>query len=251
MENRDLYDILNIPKEIILEQNNDINYWLFGTSENKFYQEKLPKINHAIAIINRFHSYFHFEQSFAYLLCAYGYFLKNEASFQVEYLTKAIFQDHINQQAIDFSELINGDLRNDLRLLFSYEKNLKLETEFLHFAIGRFKLLPDIEILDSEIREILTLNYPRAVSSNYYSHRVLIIKYVEALFNEKLEGAIVNILKAVKMLETSHQQYHQLASNIYLKRAEIFTKLGEMELSKNDAIKASDLFPFFKNDSNF
>ncbi len=237
---KSLYEILNIPENIILDQNNDINYWLARINDDN--KENLIYANKAIYIVNKFHSYFHFEQSFAYALGAYVYSMLNEPHFQQECLTKALFQDPQNQQAIDFDKVINhGALINDLEFLLSYDKNLRYEYDFLQFAIGNFKPLKEIEILDQEIKQILSLENTIVISSNYHSHRTKIAKTISALLRNNLNEATKQIQEAIKMLEDAHPQYHQFASSTYLKRAKIFSLLGEVELSKNDIRKANDL----------
>jgi hypothetical protein len=83
--------------------------------------------------------------------------------------------------------------------------------------------------------------YTIVISANYHSHRTKIAKTISALLRNNLNEATKQIQETIKMLEDAHQQYHQFASSKYLKRAKIFSLLGEVELSKNDIRKANDL----------
>ena len=63
----DLYQILNIDKSLILSKHNNANYYLSNSDLIQDASVALLQISKAIEIIEKFHSYFHFEQSFCYL----------------------------------------------------------------------------------------------------------------------------------------------------------------------------------------
>jgi hypothetical protein len=103
---RYLYKLLNIPNEVIINYNLDLD------------DGDLNHLNNSVAIINKFHSYFHFEQSFLYLIAAYINYLMSNKQEQEYFLEKAIFQDHLNIQALNFNTY-----HDDINKLFSYDKN--------------------------------------------------------------------------------------------------------------------------------
>ena len=220
-----LYQILNIPEHIILDPENNIHNML----------EKRD-LNQAIFIVNKFHSYFHFEQSFAYLLAAYIANLKEDELSTKEFLTKAIFQDHLNEQALNFHN------NASLAYMVSYNKNIRYEKDFLNFAIGRFELSAEVKLLDNAI-ELSMSSKIVDTEINCKSHRLDFVKTILAIYNKELEVANIWIKNAIESLESSHKNYHKFASEVYLKRAEIFESQGQIDLAKNDRVKANDLFP--------
>jgi hypothetical protein len=264
-----LYNILNIPEHIILENN------IHTILQN----ETLENLNQAVSIVNKFHSYFHFEQSFAYLLAAYIAHLKKDEHSRKDYLTKAIFQDHINEQALNFHD------NASLSYIFSYNKNIRYEKDFLQFSIGKFTPSSEVELLDNAIEfsisskivdtEIIPcsiandhvvelhdlhcapINYRLALLDacspsihlalkngiNYKSHRLDCVKTIIAIYNRELDLANIFIQNGIDSIEASHKNYHQFASSVYLKRAAIFESQGQIDLAKNDRVKAGDLFP--------
>jgi hypothetical protein len=244
-----LYDILGIPEDIILDKSHNINHWLYLVDQSSCDEEELKSMNRVVALINKFHSYFHFEQSFAYTICAYIYHLKSEVALRLEYLEKAIFQDHINRHAIDFKNLINDEhsIDSHMQLLLSYGKNHPYEKEFLRFAIGEFAATAEVELMDEAIGHALSGKISEAKSImnglDYRSHRLGVCSSIVAIFERDLDSGLEVILKTLKAMENAHQNYHKLASLIYLKRSDIFGKLDQMDLAKNDRVKANDLFP--------
>ncbi|MGV2432554.1 MAG UNVERIFIED_CONTAM: hypothetical protein LVQ98_04255 [Rickettsiaceae bacterium] len=199
-----LYEILNIPENIIIEEGNNINYFLESPS--------LDNINHAITIVNKFHSYFHFEQSFAYLLCAYIYKLHKLDSLKASYIEKAIFQDHTNSQALAFDDL-------SLQEILRYDRCIKYEKNFLDFAIGDHIILPEIELLDKALALAFRGEYKdaSAIGIDYKSHRSKILEALIYIGAEDIDNALSNILDCINSIEFSHKQYHQYASQIYKK----------------------------------
>ena len=223
-----LYKILNIPEYIILNDDNNIHKLLS--------QNTLETLHKAISIVNKFHSYFHFEQSFAYLLAAYIMYLKKDDASTKEYLTKAIFQDHINEQALNFYN------NASFAYIVSYNKNIRYEKDFLHFAIGEFIPSAEVELLDNAIA-LSTSSIIVDTAINYKSHRLDFVKTIIAIYNKELEVANIFIQNAIDSIEIAHKNYHEFASETYLKRAEIFDHYGQVDLAKNDRVKAHDLSP--------
>lgn len=226
-------DILNIPESMIQDNDNNINKVL--SSDNS---TDIVKLNRAIEIVNQFHSYFHFEQSYVYIICAYIFRELNDTNNASAYIDKAIFQDHTNEIALSFQ-------KSKLEDILSYEKAIKFEDVFLDFAIGKHASNKSIQNLDSSMILALGGDYERAMNLsynlNYKSHRLEILKSLIFVWQKEFSEALRNILAAAKMLENNHKDYHKYASNIYKMRAEIFQKLGKPELAHNDIIKSQDL----------
>jgi hypothetical protein len=164
-----------------------------------------------------------------------------------EYLTKAIFQDHINYQALEFENMITGNITRDLEYLLSYDKCFKYEKEFLSFAIGKFATIKEIALLDAAIDFVLYFEMKEAKKIiddlDYKSHRIYLAKTLIAIYREEIDTGNIFIKNAIDSIETSHKNYHKFASSIYLKRAAIFEILDQIDLAKNDRVKANDLFP--------
>lgn len=64
-----------------------------------------------------------------------------------------------------------------------------------------------------------------------------------SLNEKKVDDSHKHITQALKKLEEGHKAYHQYASALYKKRADLFNKLGQVDLAKNDIIRAENLFP--------
>jgi hypothetical protein len=144
------------------------------------------------------------------------------------YLEKSIFQDHNNHQALEFEQI-----KDDINQLFAYNKHYKYERDFLSFALGEFKQTNQLITLDNFISS-------GKGESDYHSHRLYLAKSIKDLFCNKLDQSLLEIYQAIKMMEISHQTYHQLASDIYAKRAHIFKLIGKVELADNDLVKSRD-----------
>jgi hypothetical protein len=213
-----LYKILNIDHDVIIDRKLDL------------YDKNLYYLNDSVLIINKFHGYFHFEQSFLYLICAYINWLMSNDKEKTLYLEKAIFQDHNNQQALDFD-----NVNKDVKKIFSYNKNYKYERDFLSFALGEFKYIPQLILLDNFLS-----SGDEDGDCNYQSHRLYFAKSMKYLFKKELDSSLAEIDKAIKMVENSHQSYHFLASDIYAKRSNIFKLMGRLELADNDLVKSHD-----------
>lgn len=225
---------LNINKCLLLEKFNFTNPynnidWLNAkaiATENL--EEKLKLLNLAASQLEKFHSFFHFEQSFFHLQLAIKYLelgKEEEADIQLE---AAIFQDHVNGQAISLkqtqslrhveqSETSKGCFRDpsltleddDLPLVDShqvYKRVYNSFAQYLKFASG----------------EDFTEEYDE---ESYWA------------FKQDLYG-IENIIEEIKKL---HLAYHQESAKLYLNRAIIFKKIGNNELAKNDLTKAHNL----------
>ncbi|MCF8462953.1 MAG: hypothetical protein K9G11_03500 [Rickettsiaceae bacterium] len=233
----DLYIILNIDQNIILTKQNNVNYYLANSEVG------IGEITQAIGYIEKFHSYFHFEQSFCYLLLAYIYHHQSDANTRDEYLEKSIFQDHYNIQALDFR---NG-FESNIDEILLYDKHHRYEADFLNFAVGPHDTPKEVELLDDIITKLYELKTQEAKKLleklNYNSHRVQVAKGLLKLYSQQEADAVNFFQQACKNLESKHRQYHQYAASIYKKRAQLFFKSQLIELGKNDLVKAKNLFP--------
>jgi 2-amino-4-hydroxy-6-hydroxymethyldihydropteridine diphosphokinase len=90
--------------------------------------EKLEWLNLATSKIEKFHSFFHFEQSFFHLVYAKELSQNNLIKESLEQLDCAIFQDHDNQEAIA--------LKNNSFSAQSYQRRFTNYAEYLNFATG-------------------------------------------------------------------------------------------------------------------
>ncbi len=235
----DIYEILNIAPDIISNDSNNVNYWLALIATSNNYHHNLTYINQIIAIIEKFHSYFHFEQSFAYTISAYTKRAAGNFGDAKHYLAKAQFQDPINKLA--------QNLPDQLSAVLAYDKNYQYEQEFLRFVAKEFKTTQQLKSLDRAIRYVYLGKIRDAQillqDFSYDSHRFWLIKAISHLYDHDLLNALKCIEQVGKMLEISHQNYHQYAAGIYQLRAKTFSALGHDQVAKNDLIKARNLCP--------
>ncbi len=217
------YEILNIPSEL------------------------RPSLEPDLEEVERFHSYFHFEQSFLYLLSAYIYLAIGDRESSSSYIEKALFQDHFNEPALLFKEKREINLSQ----IFSYDKNYKYEKDFLKFALGDFRNSKEIDILDEASRDLFFVKFETAPnklnSLSYPSHRLLVAKGLCFLYEGSAEKAASELSRAEKLLEYSHADYHKYASGLYEKRANTFKESGRKDLAENDMRKARNLFSTPRN----
>ena len=243
-ESHNLYSILNIPIHIIADDQQNI-YQLMSLIDGDHHENDIVIMNQVIAIFDRYHSYFHFEQSFASLLCAYVFYLSKKADLVDKYLKKAVFQDPLNNIAVNFPQYMQNLLIHpNLDFLQNYIKHYFYEQDFLCFAVRKFHNLTQIKLIDAATNLVLSGNHQDCItllaSATYKSHRISNTLAMAHLISQDLPNAKLNALKSLTLLEQQHLKYHQLASHLYLKRATLFTKLNLIDLAKNDHIKAAD-----------
>lgn len=197
---------LNINKVLLLENYkfknpyNDIDFLNSHAMLHKNSQEQLELLKRATHKVEKFHSYFHFEQSFFHLQLAKN-LLKNkkndEANLQLEL---AIFQDHCNNQAI---ALLEGKAYSA-----EYERIYKNFDDFVEFAT------------EEEVQ-----------NSRPASYWLDYAQYLEL----PSEQIIKNIIEKIR---EHHLNYHIEAAKLYVNRAIIFYYLNLIDLAKNDLRKA-------------
>jgi len=232
--------VLRIDPELIIDKSKTLEYWFYDYKD----------LHQAVALVNRFHSYFHFEQSNLCLLAAkIAALLKND-QMELAYLEKAVFQDHLNYEALvrlaKFSEI---ELPIHAKS-GSYNSHIKYEADFLKFSIGDFLDCHKIKKLDQAIllyekggiSEALEL----ADDIDQELHRLILLKASINMHHKCFELALSQIDYALQLVESSHQAYHQTAAKVYQVRAQEYENKGFIELAKNDLIKASDLDPTIK-----
>ncbi len=125
---------LHINKCLLLENfkfqdlYNNIDWLNAQAISSKNLEERFYFLNIAAKNLEKFHSFFHFEQSFFHLQLAIKYLQlgnKDEASIQLE---AAIFQDYMNEQAISLTQ--------DIESQNIYKRPYNSFLEYLKFASG-------------------------------------------------------------------------------------------------------------------
>lgn len=240
----EIYRILNISQAIISKHEITIAHFLeqfyqgLSNAKSSLY-DKLEHINTVIRMIEKFHCYFHFEQSWIYTL--YAYILHKAGKFddEIRYVEMALFQDKMN-------DVVKNDNR-EISSLFKYNKNYLYETAFLKFALGSFKRVKQVKQLDLSIKLIISDRIDDAKilldDITYDSHRLYTSLAICDIYRADTAASIKNIEKAAKSIETAHQRYHKYAAYIYELRASIFVELQQLDLARNDSVKANNLYP--------
>lgn len=125
---------LNINQVLLLDNykfndsSNNIEFLNQQALITKSLDERLNLLSRAASLVEKFHSFFHFEQSYFHLLLAKNYLITNQNDFAAEELRAAIFQDHINYEA--------QDLLNNKPPKVFYERLFKSFAEYISFASG-------------------------------------------------------------------------------------------------------------------
>ena len=247
---------LNISSMLIKDPKSTAEFWVNDSLD----------YNHAINIVNKFHSYFHFEQSNICLQAAKIFQSLGDRKSQEKYLIQAIFQDHINYEALSEIHKFPGyeDIYPKTSSSDKYNSHIHLESQYLKFAIGEFNHNIQIAKLDEAIILLedgdvtCAKNVLKNIESYCFSdkaidvlkwemvlslHRYFLLKAKICYAENDPKEALTNILKSLTMVEKSHKDYHHQAAIIYLKRSQYFKEQGEETLAKNDVIKALDLYP--------
>lgn len=229
-------NVLRIDPNIILDKSRTLDYWLYDCCDS----------HKAIEYINQFHSYFHFEQSNLCLQAAKIFSSLGYKDKELEYLEKAIFQDHINYEAIGRFAGLNGDAI-EYRDIIPYNSHIKLESDYLKRFIGEFILTQSISKLDRAILYYDERDVEKAsdliITIKEKGHRLLLLKAQIYTFNTLYELALEEILEAISLVEAAHKSYHRAAAHVYKLRAEKHMNEGYIELAQNDLIKSRDLDP--------
>lgn len=229
-------EVLRINPAIIIDKSSTLDYWL----------KDVRDLNKAVEYINLFHSYFHFEQSNLCLeaskICAYlGYHDKEQ-----QYLEKAIFQDHINYEALARVSFLKGDSVS-YQPNIPYNSYIKFESVYLERFIGAFFPSERILKLDQAIQFFDQGDAEGAaqlvVEMNEGLHRLLLLQAKISACNNRYELALNKVTEALRLIEQSHKAYHRAAAYVYKLRADEYQGKGQFDLAKNDLIKSKDLDP--------
>jgi Tfp pilus assembly protein PilF len=123
---------ISINKILLLDQhqftdsNNNIDALIAQAARVTDNLDRLDFLNKAIIIIDKFHSFWHFEQSYFHLQLALKHLANKNMVSAKQQLELAIFQDHCNWQAID---LLNNQSSRHI-----YSRPYKSFVEYLSFA---------------------------------------------------------------------------------------------------------------------
>jgi len=209
---------LSLTDENFSDQQYNIDYLAQKLHENINLEEKLSIANRCINLCEKFHSYFHFEESYFRLLLAKN--LDNQELY-IKELEAAIFQDPLNYEAKNLllEILSSEDERlNDHRYIGhvktdKYERDFEDYSQFLTFAIGESAMAHEPP------KESYWYNFSR--------------------YQERSELALLQ--STVDIISCNHKLYHGQAAKLYYNRSKIFSSMNCDILAKNDLIKAKNL----------
>ena len=171
---------------------------------NQDLNKRLSLLILATEKVEKFHSYFHFEQSYFNLQLAIHLKKENKIDEANKQLELAIFQDHVNEQAI---ALLNNN--NDSNT--PYTRQYNNFSDYLYFAT---------EEKDDTVNE-----------NSYWND------YLDYQQNPRSK-ILENIISKIRH---NHLEYHKESAKLYLNRAVTFYNLSQIDLFKNDLIKANNL----------
>lgn len=197
---------LNLNKVLLLENhhfknpNNSIDFLNSQAVKAKDLDEQMTFLQMATHKVEKFHSFFHFEQSFFHLQLALNLLKNNQEKEAKEQLELAIFQDHCNDQAI---AILEGK-----PFIKTYKRVYENFDEYIEFATEE-------KVKDTK-------------QESYW------LDYEDYLKDPK--ETILRII--IDKIREHHLNYHIEAAKLYLNRAIIFFHQGEIDLAKNDLRKA-------------
>lgn len=201
---------LTINKFLLLKDfafkdpSNNIDYLNQQATLKNNLEESLSLLNLATSKIEKFHSFFHFEQSYFHLQLAIEYSKQNQKEEMEEQLKAAIFQDHLNNQA---KSMLDNKKNNSI-----YQRPYSNFSEYIKFATEEEP--NSFNLLDS-----------------YWND------YIE--YNKNHDKKL--LIKIIDKIRYHHLHYHEESAKLYLNRAIIFYHLDQFSLSKNDIVKAKNL----------
>jgi hypothetical protein len=209
---------LSLTNENFSDQQYNIDYLAQKLHEDINLEEKLSIANKCINLCEKFHSYFHFEESYFRLLLAKN--LDNQELY-IKELEAAIFQDPLNYEAKSLLlEVLSPDDErlNDHRYIGKvndkkYERDFENYSQFLTFAIG------ESAVIHESPKESYWYNFSR--------------------YQETAE--LVLLQSTVEIISCNHKLYHCQAAKLYYNRSKIFSSMNCDTLAKNDLIKAKNL----------
>ena len=142
-------------------------------------KDKLEKANLAISLVTKFHSFFHFEQSYFHLELAKEYYLKRERDKFKSHLKLALFQDPNNVEATQ--------LQKEDTPTFFYKRPYSEFNDYIEFASNEKQLSPispKSYWLENDIEEKVSLIKKHHLayheeSAKFYINRALIFKELD------------------------------------------------------------------------
>ncbi len=200
---------LNLNKILLLDNyhfkdsSNNIDYLNRLTSIQTDLEIALSLLNSATSKIEKFHSFFHFEQSYFHLQLALIHLKEKQHEQMFEALKSAIFQDPLNIYA---KQILAGDYQ-----ISHYQRPYNNFLNYLEFAT------------EEEVKHSNDQGY-----WNDYA------QYQQTQQNEILT-------EIIEKIRYHHLNYHQESAKLYINRAIIFYQLGQIDLAKNDLVKANNL----------
>lgn len=196
--------ILSLENFHFKDPYNNIDYLNQQAILSQDLDKRLSLLILATEKVEKFHSYFHFEQSYFHLQLALHFKKESKIDEANKQLELAIFQDHENEQAIAL--LNNNKDSNKL-----YTRQYDNFSDYLYFA---------------------TEEKGNATKKNSYWD-----DYLEYKQNPK--SKILEII--IAKIRYNHLEYHKESAKLYLNRAITFHNLGQIDLFKNDLVKANNL----------
>ncbi len=213
-------------------ENNNIDLIISNLITSNQIAERRNFISAAIKNIEKFHSYFHFEQSFFHTQYAKYLFRQMEIEKAIDQYKLAIFQDHLNIEA-------------HKGLIMLLPENSVESLEAIEYA-KRFNIKISDNVLEEYQRPYLT--YEKYVAFATHSSGDFIKnlslpknRYYENVIPKKLDEVIASI-------SFRHKQYHKNAAIIYLNYCYVLLGSKEEELAKNALIKSRNLDPEISKD---
>jgi len=221
-------EALSLQDYYFADQGENIDHLTNSLAQSLPIGNKLSIATSCVELCEKFHSYFHFEQSYFHTSLAKLYLELQSTEDAVRQLEKALFQDPLNGEALHLlvrtwsqsenpaevekyqkhciSHNVNPD---DGR---SYSRNFRNFTDFLKFAIAN-------PVERAPIEESYWAAYEKYQTSS------------------KIEYLMETVEQAAKC----HALYHANAARIYYNRHIVFCELGHHDLAKNDLFKSRNL----------
>ena len=209
---------LSLRDENFSDHDCNIDYLTQQLHSDISIEDKLSIATRCVNLCQKFHSYFHFEESFFHLLLAQN---TDNQELHTKELEAAVFQDPLNYEAKNLllkTLPIGDDKLYDHRYIgeiknAKYLRDIEDYSKFLLFAIGDRVIITD-----------------PPVESYWY--------YFELY---KAEYKIEALRSTVDAISIAHKLYHIEAAKVYYNRHTIFDQVGSDILAKNDLIKSKNL----------
>lgn len=191
---------------------------------------------------DQWHHYYHYQASAQYVwlaetLCALGKWEEAKEAY-----TKAVFQDHQNQEAIEGQKgrrllakapLYDKHPISDIAFCSSVGQ-LPAEATHIHDEAATFLQSGDVSMALVLFNKAISTE---PMHSNSFFGRA---KCWFAL--QKYEKARADFAEAVRLSHLHHDAYHRMASGEHVQRGQAFLAAGQIDLAIADFTKALDLY---------